>query len=384
MKRTAATVLLVCVVALAALLAVGAGGQPGLGPAVSSGEVDPGGPSHSATESRIAYFSIGGRGYVADQEAVVGDHPGTPYVWASESLELRTTVHTETGSVERSKSACAYILDGDRETLEEVDCGRWNATNRHRYVRLELPEWPAGARGTRYLRVELREAAPADGEDRNESEVVRRDSHEAQVQVIAKEGDLDGDGLSNAREVELGTDFTTADTAGNGLSDSEEVYQYGTDPLAADTTGDGVGDGTIARLGLPPTVPYVIHGATVLLLAGLAALVAGGLRLRRTLRTPTPTDRPPEAPSVEATDIAVDEPRTKEETVLSILLENDGRMKQSTLVDRTEWSKATVSRLLSSLEEEGRVEKIQVGRGNVVQLTRPDPAAEDEQQRASG
>ena len=55
--------------------------------------------------------------------------------------------------------------------------------------------------------------------------------------------DSDGDGLSNKREVELGTDRNNADSDGDGLSDGLEVDTYGTDPLVADSDGDGLSDG---------------------------------------------------------------------------------------------------------------------------------------------
>jgi len=54
--------------------------------------------------------------------------------------------------------------------------------------------------------------------------------------------DFDGDGLSNIREDELGTDKYNPDTDDDGLTDGEEVNQYGTDPLKADTDDDGLGD----------------------------------------------------------------------------------------------------------------------------------------------
>ncbi|MCB1875956.1 MAG: carboxypeptidase regulatory-like domain-containing protein [Chromatiales bacterium] len=56
-------------------------------------------------------------------------------------------------------------------------------------------------------------------------------------------GDRDGDGLSDAREAQFGTNPSNADSDGDGLSDGEEVDDYGTDPLHPDKDGDGVSDG---------------------------------------------------------------------------------------------------------------------------------------------
>ena len=77
--------------------------------------------------------------------------------------------------------------------------------------------------------------------------------------------DDDEDGVTNAREVELGLDPANPDTDDDGISDGEEINTYrtnprlmdtdedllydggelvyGTDPMVADTDGDGVSDG---------------------------------------------------------------------------------------------------------------------------------------------
>ena len=63
--------------------------------------------------------------------------------------------------------------------------------------------------------------------------------------------DRDGDGLSNAYEVDLGTDPDLWDTDGDGLDDKFEVdnrEDLGCDPLAADTDGDGLSDSLEYRL----------------------------------------------------------------------------------------------------------------------------------------
>jgi outer membrane protein OmpA-like peptidoglycan-associated protein len=55
--------------------------------------------------------------------------------------------------------------------------------------------------------------------------------------------DLDGDGLLNVEEKEIGTDPLNPDTDGDLLRDGEEVHQYKTDPLNKDTDGDELTDG---------------------------------------------------------------------------------------------------------------------------------------------
>ena len=63
--------------------------------------------------------------------------------------------------------------------------------------------------------------------------------------------DTDNDGLSDAKEIELGTSLTVNDTDNDGLNDSYEV-DLGTDPLDNDTDGDGLNDGDEVDLGTDP------------------------------------------------------------------------------------------------------------------------------------
>ncbi|RQG99371.1 helix-turn-helix transcriptional regulator [Natrarchaeobius oligotrophus] len=60
--------------------------------------------------------------------------------------------------------------------------------------------------------------------------------------------------------------------------------------------------------------------------------------------------------------------------VVQLLVENDGEIRQHRITDETGWSKSKVSRLTSSMCEDGTIEKTTVGRENVVSLpeSRPD------------
>ncbi len=64
--------------------------------------------------------------------------------------------------------------------------------------------------------------------------------------------DTDGDGLTDAREEELGTVVLRFDSDGDTLGDGQEVTQYGTNPLNADTDGDGFPDGVEIQNGFNP------------------------------------------------------------------------------------------------------------------------------------
>ena len=90
--------------------------------------------------------------------------------------------------------------------------------------------------------------------------------------------------------------------------------------------------------------------------------------------TPETDDDPigTEPPSTEATgapDDGVDlSLLSDEERVERLLNQNGGRMKQATIVRETGWSDAKVSQLLSAMAEDGRVEKLRLGRENLISL----------------
>jgi len=72
------------------------------------------------------------------------------------------------------------------------------------------------------------------------------------------------------------------------------------------------------------------------------------------------------------TEVQLDLGLTLEEFVVALLEERDGRLKQSALVDRLDWSKATVSRLLRDMEDDDRIVRIEIGREKTVYF--PDQA----------
>ena len=89
----------------------------------------------------------------------------------------------------------------------------------------------------------------------------------------------------------------------------------------------------------------------------------------------------PDAESTEATGTApatadVDtDLLSDEERVEHLLRQNDGRMKQARIVEETRWSNAKVSQLLSAMAEAGRIEKLRIGRENLISL--PDEEREE-------
>ncbi|UTF53981.1 helix-turn-helix transcriptional regulator [Natronosalvus rutilus] len=66
---------------------------------------------------------------------------------------------------------------------------------------------------------------------------------------------------------------------------------------------------------------------------------------------------------------------TDQEQIQQLIAQSGGRMRQSDLVEETRWSSSSVSRKLSSMEEEGLITRVQVGRGNLVFLAGYEPDA---------
>jgi uncharacterized membrane protein len=197
---------------------------------------------------------------------------------------------------------------------------------------------------------------------------------------------MDADGLTDGTEIDdYSSSPTSADTDGDGVRDGEEV-EVGSDPTEADSDGDSLTDDTELSIGTDPTSPRSTErlaiGAAALLYAGLGTVVlrhrddAEGNEEGTPLATSAPRatlndavttdgdgDRPADPP--ETPDLLTDEDR-----VLHLLDRHGGRMKQSAIVEATDWSKAKVSRLLSSMHEDEMIEKLSLGRENVISLDR--------------
>lgn len=57
-----------------------------------------------------------------------------------------------------------------------------------------------------------------------------------------------------------------------------------------------------------------------------------------------------------------------EERVLALIENRDGRMKQADIVAETDWSNAKVSQLLSQMADDGQIEKLRIGRENLIRV----------------
>ena len=79
----------------------------------------------------------------------------------------------------------------------------------------------------------------------------------------------------------------------------------------------------------------------------------------------------PEAPGFDTIPAGSDSAR-----VIALLRANNGQMRQSDIVDETNWSKSKVSMLLSEMEADGHVRKQRIGRENIISLHNGESAEE--------
>lgn len=77
-------------------------------------------------------------------------------------------------------------------------------------------------------------------------------------------------------------------------------------------------------------------------------------------------------PTAEEPDDIDEELLSDEERVERLLESNGGRMKQANIVRETGWSNAKVSQLLSAMEDEGAIDKLRIGRENLISFPDED------------
>jgi hypothetical protein len=162
--------------------------------------------------------------------------------------------------------------------------------------------------------------------------------------------------------------------------------EFDANTLAAAFTGRGTPSPTPAPGSPQPSIPWPLL-FTVGLGGGVVAvyLIArhrDGFDLPPGSPAQGETDPPaPDAgvpaetdtPDADETDDGIDEELLSDEERVERLLEhNGGRMKQANIVKETGWSNAKVSQLLSSMEEAGRIDKLRIGRENLISFPDED------------
>jgi len=266
----------------------------------------------------------------------------TTYLWQHNAYSVTVTFVAATDGI---LTVCLGQYDDD--TVDQPVACQWTAADagEQTAVTLTQPEWPESISGEETLSVDIYPGRDTDAEP--------LESHQQEVHIIEKDADLAGNGLSNEREIELGTHPALADTDGDGLTDGVEVM-LGTDPR-------------------DPMTPYRI---AVVLVGALSAgafgllLVAGRLMMvLQTLGLASGRDTDDSEP----TGQTLEPPVRDEQRVTQLLSTHDGRLKQSQIVEATDWSKSKVSRLLSSMEDDGEITRIRLGRENLVCLRGHEP-----------
>jgi len=150
-----------------------------------------------------------------------------------------------------------------------------------------------------------------------------------------------------------------ADSGAEPASDDPSRSAAETGAAPGDTGGyDGGGESPVAVPGRPEDGEGSVDDA--------ASTVAGN-----------------DEPGVDAGD-STSEPQedlellSDEERVERLLDDHGGRMRQGTIVEETGWSDAKVSQLLSAMADDGRVEKLRLGRENLISMADGDEADAEE------
>ena len=271
----------------------------------------------------------------------------TSYLWRYSTYSMTVTFSATSDEIH---TVC--LAQYDEDAVEQPLVCQWTAvdTDGSTTVTLTQSEWPEEMSGEETLAVDIYSGRNTNGEP---IEQVLRPVH-----IIEKDGDLDGNGLTNEREIELGIHPAEADSDGDGLTDAIEVM-IGTDPR------DSVTPYRIAVV----TIGSLTAGAFGVL------LVAGRLMMGlQALGVSTGRDDDTESVSEPAETKTFEAPIRDEERIRRLLSAHDGRLKQSQIVEATEWSKSKVSRLLSSMEDDAEITRVRLGRENLVCLRGHEPA----------
>lgn len=109
---------------------------------------------------------------------------------------------------------------------------------------------------------------------------------------------------------------------------------------------------------------------------GGSAEAAGGAAASTAASAPAAGSGTEESPTDSENAPVTDEQfLSDEERVVALLDEEGGRMKQSRIVEETDWSKSKVSMLLTDMEDDDDITKLRVGRENIISLPGNEPEA---------
>ncbi|WP_435066164.1 DUF7343 domain-containing protein [Halobaculum sp. EA56] len=221
------TVAVAVAVAALVLLGVVAGAVPGPEGTGTAAAADTGDAALSPGEVTITASGF-------DDGNVVLKRGDAVYLWHGDPARFAATIETGGSDGEGHYEACLRSRPADGEPREIACESLVLSGGSTTEVTFAIDSWEGAGTGPRTVEVVV-------AADTLDAEVAARAAHE--VSVVRKEGDPDGDGATNEREVAVGTNLSVADTDEDGLVDGMELDTYGTDPHAADTDGDGLRDG---------------------------------------------------------------------------------------------------------------------------------------------
>lgn len=177
--------------------------------------------------------------------AVAGDgaatvEDGTQFVWRdAETAVVATVVDYVRESDSRYDDYWVRLTRNGQRTFRPTVADSIAAESvtlrelERRNVTLAVPADELSV-GTHDLHVSMYDESTGDAARVNETTVT--------VRVIRRSGDVDGDGLRNADEVDAGTELLDGDTDDDGLRDGVEAHVFDSDPATDDSDADGVPD----------------------------------------------------------------------------------------------------------------------------------------------
>ncbi|WP_250137880.1 helix-turn-helix transcriptional regulator [Halorientalis salina] len=185
-------------------------------------------------------------------------------------------------------------------------------------------------------------------------EIVRTDP-----QPDSQEGDMVAwDGREDFDDTNPTVVFAPAPNQTDATTDSDGPID------SSPPTGDG---SFLDTLGLPVLV--------LLIVIGLVGIVAAVMYRRRSSGTSgqgaAATEAGESQPSTQQTasgGTASGAAMTDEERVIDLLEANDGRMRQAEIAEEFDWSASKTSRVIGNMADEDSVEKLRIGRENLVAL----------------
>ncbi|WP_424002486.1 helix-turn-helix transcriptional regulator [Haloarcula salina] len=147
------------------------------------------------------------------------------------------------------------------------------------------------------------------------------------------------------------------------------------EPTETGTPGPFLGDGGSLWIGGAVLAVLLIGAVGYMVRQGHTGSLPAAGRETDDEHEGSVTESPPEAETEDDVDVEL---LSDEERVERLLEENGGRMKQARIVTETGWSNAKVSQLLSSMDEDDRIDKLRIGRENLISFPDEDITDFDE------